>query len=228
MTVAKEASEPPLLDLLSQAVAHGRPEQLGRLILKTDPQFDRLTADEAEEAVRDSLGLGKRYAEELVSQQGTRDPYAIAAGLGIQVEVSNDTARYGNILQYAEYRSRPVRVRLYAKSLQGVNQLLADPGVRELLGISDATPAFLAHELFHHVDSLPDRVPAKRLRQIVTAKIGPWSVRSGLISAPEIAAGSFAQELLSMPFHLKLLDLLAIYSEKPARAANWVQILSKA
>ena len=221
-----EVAKPELLELLGRAVPHAQPERLGQIILRSDPQFFRLTADESAEAVREALGLGARYAEELAAEQGARDPSSIAASLGIQVELSDETARYGNILQYAEYRSRPPRIKLYRKSMEGTNRLLEDPQVSEILGLSDIAPAFLAHELFHHLDNLPNRVPAKRVRQVVTMRVGPWRLHSGLVTAQEIAAGSFAQTLLRLPFHLKLLDLLAIYAERPARAAEWVGVLT--
>lgn len=223
-----EVARPELSALLTQAVPYAQRERLGTLILRTDPQYFRLTADESAEAVREALGLGARYGEELAQDQGTRDPYTLAERLGIQVEVSDETARYGNVLQYAEYRSRPLRIKLYRKSMGGSNRLLEDPRVSEILGLSDIAPAFLAHELFHHMDNLPLRLPAKRVRQVVTAKLGPWSLRSGLVTAPEIAAGSFGQALLRLPFHLKLLDLLAIYAESPTRAAEWVRVLTGA
>ncbi len=228
MMAANEVAKPDLLDLLTQAVRHARPETFGSLILRSDPQAFRLRRDEAAEVVSAVLELGTKYAAELVIEYGTRDPFDISTRLGIRVDVSDDKARYGKVLQYAEYRSRPPQVHLYRTSLEGVNQLLQIPEVSELLGLSDAGPALLAHELFHHLDNLPDRVPAKRVRQVVTVKLGPWSVRSGLMTLPEIAAGSFAQALLSLPFHLKLLDLLAIYWDNPAQAVEWVRVLANA
>ncbi len=228
MMAESEVARPELSALLTRAVPYAQGERLGLLTLRTDPQFFRLTADEAAEAVHEALDLGERYGDELAREQGTRDPYALAERLGIQVEVSDETARYGNVLQYAEYRSRPLRIKLYRKSMEGSNRLLEDPRVSEILGISDIAPAFLAHELFHHLDNLPNRVPAKRVRQVVTMTLGPWRVRSGLVTAQEIAAGSFAQALLRLPFHLKLLDLLAIYAENPTRATEWVRVLADA
>jgi len=223
-----ETADQSLSGLLDQALPHARPERLGHLILRGDPQFFRLTAEESEEVVRTALGLGVRYAEELVAEQGSRDPLALAARLGIKVVISDDRSRYGHVLQYAEYHSRPPQIQVYRKAMESINRLLEDPAIAELLGLSDVTPAFLAHELFHHLDNLPDRQPAKRVRQVVTMSLGPWRIRSGLIAAPEVAAGSFAQTLLPMPFHLKLFDLLAIFGESPIRAAEWARALARA
>ena len=109
--------------------------------------------------------------------------------------------------------------------MEGANRLLSVPQIGEVLDVSDVSQPFLAHELFHHLDNLPHHLPARKLRQVTTLKLGSWTLRSGLVSAPEVAAGSFAQTLLRLPFHLKLVDLLAIYAESPTRAAEWVRVL---
>jgi len=44
--------------------------------------------------------------------------------------------------------------------------------------------------------------------------MGRWQWTSGLSSLCEIAAGAFAQRLLGLSFHPKLLDLLILKSEK--------------
>ncbi len=225
MSTTAESATVDLPLLLAQAVPHAQPERLGYLILKFDPQFHRLSSEEAREVVQMALDLGAQQAEELAAEHGTRDPFILCERLGIRVETTDDACRYGNVLQYAEYRSRPPQVRLYRKAMEGPSQLLGDPRVGEILDVSDVSQPFLAHELFHHLDNLPHHLPAKHLRRVTTMKLGPWALRSGFVSAPEVAAGSFAQMLLRLPFHLKLLDLLAIYAENPARAVEWVRVL---
>jgi hypothetical protein len=220
--------EPGTVDLsllLARAAPHAKPERLGYLILRFDPQFHRLSLEEAREVVRMALDAGVGQADELVAKHGTRDPFSLCERLGIRVDFSDDGCRYGSVLQYAEYRSKPPQVRLYRKAMEGVNRLLSNPRVAEIVGITDISAPFLAHELFHHLDNLPGHLPSKQVKQVATAKLGPWALRSGLVSVPEIAAGSFAQTLLQLPFHLKLVDMLAIHAENPANAAEWVRVL---
>jgi hypothetical protein len=40
--------------------------------------------------------------------------------------------------------------------------------------------------------------------------VGRWAWTSGLASLPEIAAGAFAQALLGLPFHGKLLESVLV------------------
>ncbi|MDA8218708.1 MAG: hypothetical protein M0Z94_13945 [Dehalococcoidales bacterium] len=225
MMSTTELATVDLPGLLARAVPHARPEQLGHLILRFDPQFHRLSAEETRDVVQMALELGAEQAETVAAEQGTRDPFTVCEQLGVRVETSEESSRYGSILQYAEYRSRPPQVRLYRKAMEGANRLLTEPGVTEVMGMSDVSQAFLAHELFHHLDNLPEHLPAKQVHRVTTIKIGPWVLRSGLVTAPEVAAGSFAQTLLRLPFHPKLVDLLAIYAESPAKAAEWVRVL---
>ena len=222
-----ESPDAPLRALLEQAVPLARPGRLGRLILQSDPQFHRIPAGERSDVVRMALDAGATLAQDLVARHATRDPQRLAEYLEVRVVPIDDAGRYGTILQYAEYRSRRPEIRVYRRSMDRLNRLLAQPPVAERLGMRDATPGFLAHELFHHLDNLPGRQPLRRRRQVVTLRLGRFRVRSGLITVPEIAAGSFAQALLSLPFHLKLLDLLAIFSENAARAAEWVRALAE-
>ncbi len=228
MMSTTEVATVDLPTLLSRAVPHARPERLGHLILRFDPQFHRLSPEEAREVVQMALELGAEQAETVAAENGARDPFTLCEQLGVRVETSEDACRYGNLLQYAEYRSRPPQVRLYRKAMDGADRLLTESGVAEVLGMTEVSGAFLAHELFHHLDNLPEHQPVKQVRRVTTMRIGPWTLRSGLVTLAEVAAGSFAQALLRLPFHLKLVDLLAIYAESPARAAEWVRVLVEA
>ncbi len=69
------------------------------------------------------------------------------------------------------------------------------PGARAL-------SSFRLHARQRAVDS-----PAHRVN--ISASV-PWNWTSGLSSLSEIAAGAFAQQLLGLPFHPKLLDFLSI------------------
>ena len=71
-------------------------------------------------------------------------------------------------------------------------------------------PIFLAHELYHHFDCLRGSERLARRHTVEIFGIGDWHWTSGLTSLCEIAAGAFAQRLLGLPFHPKVLDLLLV------------------
>ena len=66
----------------------------------------------------------------------------------------------------------------------------------------DVSPIYVAHELYHFLDSAR-AVPLARRHRVKI--LGLWT--SGLTSLPEIAAGAFAQALLGLPWHPKWLEL---------------------
>ena len=59
-------------------------------------------------------------------------------------------------------------------------------------------------------------------------KLGPWRWDSGLATLGEIAAGSCAQELLSLDYHPKILDLIALHELEVGAAAAMVAALEEA
>jgi hypothetical protein len=54
-----------------------------------------------------------------------------------------------------------------------------------------------------------------RRHRTTILKLGRWTWTAGLSTLPEIAAGAFAQQLLGLDFHPKLLDLLLTHPTPP-------------
>jgi hypothetical protein len=52
-------------------------------------------------------------------------------------------------------------------------------------------------------------MPIARRHQATLLRIGTWRWRTGIATLGEIAAGSFAQALLDLPCHPKVLDYVA-------------------
>jgi hypothetical protein len=79
-----------------------------------------------------------------------------------------------------------------------------------LLGQATAQDVFVAHELFHHIEATRPDVPMARRYRPTLFRIGGWHWRTGIAALSEIAAGAFAQGLLDLPCHPRVLDLLAL------------------
>jgi hypothetical protein len=84
--------------------------------------------------------------------------------------------------------------------------------VAEVLGLNSCAPAFVAHELYHHLDNLRTQ-PIGRQHRVTLLPLGPWRLTSGVSILAEIAAGSFAQRLLALPIHAGIFDLVAQFDE---------------
>lgn len=174
--------------------------------LRTDPQINRIPAERQDPLVAAALEDGRVLAGEVRSHLGA-DPAFIASSCGIPVIDSQAEAGFGSTIVFAEYSTRPPAITLYAPALDRMDAALAASPVGRAHGILRSRPVFLAHELYHHFDCSRS-VPLARRHRVRLFGVGRWAWTSGLTSLPEIAAGAFAQALLGLPFHPKLLDSL--------------------
>ena len=78
-----------------------------------------------------------------------------------------------------------------------------------LLGQATTQDVFIAHELYHHIEATRSDTPIARRHQATLFRIGSWQWRTGIATLAEIAAGAFAQSLLDLPCHPKVLDYVA-------------------
>ena len=190
-------------------VATASPETLGLMMLKRDVHAARLDQPTRLAAVADALADGVATAREFRSHFPDLAPRAIARELHVSVEAVDDDPLVGSIWRFAEYRRRPPRIMLYRRGIAPLERALDDTLTARLLGRATAEDAFIAHELYHHAEAISPDVPIARRYQPTLFKIGKWRWRTGIATLAEIAAGSFAQTLLDLPCHPKVLDQLA-------------------
>jgi len=198
-------------------LAAAAPQTLGLLMLEGDPLHRRIAVEARLPLVKSALQDGRRRAVEAVVRWGN-DPDAIARACGIPVSDSNETADYGSTLVFAEYLRRPARIVLYRPAIRRIDNAIAAHGFGEAFALRGARSILLAHELYHHFDSSGSGAPLARRHRVVLFAWGPLRWSSGLTSLPEIAAGAFAQALLDLPFHPKVLELMLTRDFHPLRA----------
>ncbi len=180
------------------------PRTLGLLQLQSDPQFPRIEPGRREALVDAALADGRFLAADVRSHLGP-DPAFIAASCGVPVTDSGDEAGFGSTIVFAEYATRPPSITLYGPAIRRLDGKIAREGAVARLGIAETRSIFLAHELYHHFDCTRSE-PLSRRHRVRIFGLGAWAWTSGLTSLGEIAAGAFAQELLGLSFHPKLLD----------------------
>ncbi len=176
------------------------PQALGQLQLREDSQYRRIPVERRAVLVEAALEDGRSLAGRTRDLWGS-DPMRIAAGCKVPVIHSEDDAGFGSTIVHAEYRTCPPSITLYL------------PAIRHL-GIDRTAPIFLAHELYHHFDCTRGHAPLSRQHPVEIFRLGPLKWTSGLSSLSEIAAGSFAQKLLALSFHPRVLDLLLLEKTK--------------
>ncbi|WP_027578968.1 hypothetical protein [Bradyrhizobium sp. Ai1a-2] len=187
-------------------IAAASPETLGLLMLKTDRYAVRLDDRTQLAAVSDALVDGAATARSLQERFPGLGPREIARELQVPVIVADDDPLVGSIWRFAEYRSRPLRIVLYARGIAPLERALVDDLAKQFLGRATAQDVFIAHELYHHAEAARSALPIARRHQVTLLQLGRWQWRTGIAMLAEIAAGSFSQTLLDLPCHPKALD----------------------
>jgi hypothetical protein len=186
------------------------PETLGMVMLEADPHARRLDRAARLAAVSDALADGAAVAMTWRARFPGLPPHEIARELDLPIEVTDDDPMVGSLWRFAEYRQRPARILLYDRGLAPLERELAGAWAVRLLGQAPPREVFIAHELYHHAEATRPDTPIARRHRPTLFRIGGWHWRTGIAALAEIAAGAFAQSLLHLPCHPKLLDLIAL------------------
>jgi hypothetical protein len=186
------------------------PETLGLVMLEADPHARRLDRATRQAAVSDALADGAATAKAWRARFPGATPQEIAREFRLPIEATDDDPMIGSLWRFAEYRQRPARILLYNRGLAPLDRAVRGAlGVR-LLGQATPREVFIAHELYHHAEVIRSDIPMARRYQATLFSIGGWRWRTGIAALAEIAAGAFAQSLLDLPVHPRLLDLVAL------------------
>jgi hypothetical protein len=184
------------------------PETLGRGMLEADPHAWRLDRAVRLAAVSEALADGAAIARDLRARFPGLAPHAIARELGVAVEITDDDPSVGSLWRFAEYRQRPPRIVLYSRGLAPLDRAIVGGLAEQLLGRASPRDVFIAHELYHHAEATRPDIPMARRYRPTIFRIGGWHWRTGIAALSEIAAGAFAQWLLDLPCHPRVLDFV--------------------
>jgi hypothetical protein len=200
-------------------LAAATPEALALDLLKTDPHGWRLDDATQLKAVSDALADGIRAARALRERFPVLSPPAIADALELPVETVDDDPMVGTLWRFAEYRGRPARILLYARGLAPFDRVVTGELSVRLLGRATPRDVFIAHELFHHLEAIREDTPIAQRYRPSLFRLGGWHWRTGIAALSEVAAGGFAQELLGLPCHPRVIDLVAREALSPDTSA---------
>ncbi len=183
---------------------------LGLLELDGDRYGRRIAPRDRERLVNAAIGTGVDAEQKVRAAFGRIAPADLAARWGVAVEESNVEGGYGSVMVFADYMPRPPKVRLYTRAIEALDRHLDAYPDADLLKNTGTRPVFLAHELFHHWERLHPEHQLSRRHRVQVLSLGPFKLTAGLRALSEIAAGAFAQSLLDLRHHPKLLETLII------------------
>jgi len=185
---------------------------LGESLLAGDAMFQRIASGARPALVAAALSEGRTCAESLGADFGT-DPWTIARRLGVAVVESDAVAGFGSVVVFAEYAGRPPTITLYRRAIERANLAVAAARQRGIVDREDYGPVFLAHELYHHLARTASPPPFSRSYRVKVVQLGRWRWTSRVASLEEIAAGAFAQALLGLRFHPRLIELISVQQD---------------
>lgn len=199
------ADAPRLAELMAAS-----PLTLGLVMLEADLHAHRLDHPTQLAAVGAALADGAATAGNLQKRFPRCTPQELARELRVPIETTDEDPFVGSIWRFAEYRPRPPRIMLYSRGLAPLEDSLKDTMATRLLGQATPRDVFIAHELYHHAEATRAAPPIAERYRPSLLRIGNWHWRTGIAALAEIAAGAFAQALLDLPCHPKVLDFVAI------------------
>jgi hypothetical protein len=185
---------------------------LSESLLADDAMFRRVAPAARSALVDAALSEGRACAESVSFDLG-RDPWTIARRLEVAVVESDADASFGSVVVFAGYTVRPPTITLYRTAIERTNGYLAAARERAGFNLDDCKPVFLAHELYHHLARSAARPPFSRTYRVTLLQLGRWRWTSRITGLEEIAAGAFAQTLLGLKFHPRLIELLWVQRE---------------
>jgi hypothetical protein len=200
------------MSLIAPSLDHAQPptaQALGDSLLAGDAMLRHVDAEARSVLVDAALSEGRACAEALSLALGT-DPWTIARRLGVAVVETDTDAGFGSVIVFAEYAERPPTITLYRQAIERANLHVATPKLHSSVNLEDCRPVFLAHELYHHLARRAMRPPFSRTYRVTLLQFGRWRWTSRVASLEEIAAGAFAQALLGLPVHPRLIELTSV------------------
>lgn len=174
-----------------------------------EPLKKRISPGDKERLCTLARQCGQKEAKELVGRYKIRDPKRLCNELDVSVVLDSEPTGWPLI---AAYFKEPAEISISAdviKRVQDIRNLPEKVQLWEFL-FSDWKPedVFLAHELFHYIESRK-KMPPQTER--VMLKAGPFSYGAKVHILSEIAGMAFAQELLQLPYCPFALDKVLLY-----------------
>jgi hypothetical protein len=180
---------------------------LGYILLARDPLFRRMSQEMRFKIIKCATLIGKIVAQNIWKELGTKDPVMLAKKLGIKIVISDEEYIMGSAIQFSEYWHNHSTIIVYEKFIWELAKWLNRGNLAHPIVVEDLRSACVAHELFHFIEET--RVGSLREKfKVCTLAIGPIRIKSGVMTASELAAHAFTKELLSMKFSPILIDYL--------------------
>lgn len=184
-----------------------------------DPINGKFHNEQRREWMENAIACGKEYAHLISKEYGSHDPKVIAEGMKMKVTYPTLPEKADRVL-FAEYRV-PNKICIYMDAVNKAKKYLKKPEIKAILTDSlDVSRLLLAHELFHNVEEKYRKKIYTRTERARLWKLGPIHNDSPIMALSEIAAMSFAKELIGIPYSSYVMDVFLMYDYSPEEASG--------
>lgn len=173
-----------------------------------DPLGGRLSDNEKKELIIEANRCGVEQAKKLKAQLGKKTVREYANIIKTQV-LLEDSDGCDNYIVFAKF-NYPDKITIYSGNVKRVEKMIEENDMGEILGQVDIESVLLAHELYHFIEE-SDKDIYTKTKKIELWKLGPIRYKSKLLALSEIAAMSFAQELLDLDYNPYIFDVIMLY-----------------
>lgn len=172
-------------------------EEIGMFELKRDAIFSRIPPERYEELISFGWHTGEAAAQEFIKKTGTSIPSEMASRLNLQVKSENWDSGQSNVRVYSEYEDKIGRITLHPNVISAGMKAAESHGFDQVKTYAAARELFLAHEIFHYLECRELGLTFQK-KKIVTFRLGPVKITSGMRALSEIAAHAFTKTLYEL------------------------------
>ncbi len=180
----------------------------GNYSFSRDPLQGKLNYEQKRELIIQANKCGAEQAEKLKIQFNVKSVKEYAEKFKIQV-IKEESEGSDNYIVFAKF-NYPDKVTIYSGNVIKVEKLIQENDMEEILGHVDIESMLLAHEMYHYFEESDKKIFTKA-KKIELWKIGSFRYNSKLVALSEIAAMSFARELLNLDYNPYLFDAIMLY-----------------
>ncbi|WP_044640779.1 hypothetical protein [Risungbinella massiliensis] len=195
---------------IQQELGDLQPEEWAFHLLQQDPYAPFLSPSRTIFLIRKAFEIGEKWAKPFQNQITLTSIANHLVKDGVQILLVDQHPE--NLEVRAEYDRKQKRITIYRHSFAQLHRFFHQLGYE--IPEEEWILLHLTHELFHHLETkLPNRrefpTPSVTFR-----KVGPLRFRRRIWSVREIAAHTFAQKTLHLPWSPYLLDLWFLSGDK--------------
>ncbi len=183
------------------------PEILAFLELEQDDYFAFVSAEQTIEWIEAAMQYGKEISERYPPYQNLTKlcNQLLADGIRIQFRPSHPNGEWIR----AQYYPRSSTIEIYHSSLNQLRSFFAQQCF-EPVEEEDLIAMHLYHEWFHYLEEKKFGRTDLLLPKVTVKQWGPFTLKKSLSRTREIAAHTFTQKILQLPWSPLLLDQLLL------------------